>query len=112
MFCNLVNIIVVNAYLLFMHLRAANDQKFTDHEHHQFRKALYMGFFSHSTRVNEPIPNIKPETEHCKIRCKQASCVVCKKKMQEQQGKKRTALKELLSNQNTDSRSPKRMTRV
>ena len=82
MFCNLVNIIAVNVYLLFMHSRAANNQKFTNHEHYQFREALYMGFFSHSIRVNEPIPNIEPEAEHCKIRCKQAPCVMCKKKTQ------------------------------
>ena len=80
MFCNLVNIIAVNAYLFSMHLRAANNQNFTDHEHCQFREALYMGFFSHSTRINKPIPNIEPEAEYYKIKCKQAPCVVCKKK--------------------------------
>ena len=70
MFCNLVNIIAVNAYLLSLHSGAVKDQKFIDQEHCQFRETLYMGLFKHSIRVNEPVLNTEPEAEHCKIKCK------------------------------------------
>ena len=105
MFCNLVNIIAVNAFLLFLHSGAVKDQKFI--QHHKFKEALYIGLFNHSTRVKEATPNTRQDLEHRKIKCKQAPCVVYKKKAQEQRGKKRTALEKLSPNQGTGNRPAK-----
>ena len=110
MFCNLVNIVAVNELLLFLHSGAAKDQKFI--QYCKFREALYMGLFRHSIRVKKATSNTRPDVEHRKIKCKQAFCVMCQKKAQEQQGKKRTTLEELSPNQGTGNRPAKWVTRV
>ena len=68
-----------------------------------------MSLFKYSTRVNKPVLNTKLKAEYCKIKCKQGSYVVYKKKTQERQGKKRNILEKLSSNQDTGNKPSKRV---
>ena len=93
MFYNLLNIVVVNSFLLSYHAPIAKEDKFS--EHRAFRKTLCKGLFIH-TRPQSIVPIADTATtaytvaivgaayiasarvEHQKIKIKRAACVICK----------------------------------
>ena len=107
LFYNMVNIAVVNAFLLSMHAEVPKKEKFNDQR--TFRTAPYKRLLELSARPNDVRPNTSPETEHKRVTMKQAVCVNCKKQAQEDRGRtrglKRQALEEISPNNAGKSRN-------
>ena len=75
LFYELVNIVVLNAYLISLYSTVPKKEKFTNHK--AFRVALYTGLFKHATPGSSRTTRTQ-EVNHCSIPIKRSACVVCK----------------------------------
>ena len=100
LFFNLVNVAVVNAFLLSFHSGRSKNERFDDHL--KFREALYKALFAHSDRQELAEPRPAAKEEHIEIPMKRSACVVCKKATQHERGRKRRALKDISPNEGLD----------
>ena len=88
LFYNMVNIAVVNAFLLLFHSEVSKKERFKDQM--TFKKALYKRLFELSTRPNDASPKTSLKTEHKRVTMQRAACANCKKQAQDDRGMSRS----------------------